>query len=155
MRYSPPRRHRGALIYVRDDPEELNGLTAKIQEENCLRSCEVRRIPVVQVVRVSCHADESLARLKAMLFEIPEGVDAIIAARFYCYSDQLRELALLCLQFQCRGAWVYSLEFHHPIHQHLMVLRPADYDEADQICEALNRRHEAELAASVSQNEPV
>ncbi len=147
VRYLPPRRHRGALIFVREDPEELHGLTPQLQEENCRRSCEMKKIPVVRVVRVSCHSDESLLKLKDLLFELPEGVDAILAARFYCYSNQLRELALMCLQFQCRGAWVYSLEFCFPIHRHLMVLRPADYDEADRICEELNRQHEAELAA--------
>lgn len=147
MRYLPPNRHRGALLLLRDAPKELHGLTTTLQEENCRRYCESKGVPVRHVIQIQGNSKESIEQLKALLFKLPEDVDAIWAARFYCYSFELRALALLCLQFQCRGVWVYSLEFPGPIHQHLLVLRPKDYDEADKIREEMDRQHMAELAA--------
>ena len=64
MRYNPPRRHKGAILFIRNDPAELMGLTPALQEENCRRSCEMRGIPVRTVIRTDCHSDEALEKLR-------------------------------------------------------------------------------------------
>lgn len=129
------------MLFLRDAPDELYGLSAVLQEENCRRYCENKGIPVRHVVRIQGDSAEAIEQLKSLLFHLPDDVDSLWAARFYCYSFELRALALLCLQFQCRGVWVYSLEFPGPIHQHLLVLRPEDYDQADIIRDEMDRQH--------------
>lgn len=154
MRYTPPRRHRGAILFVREDPL-LAGLTPELQEENCRRSCEMRGIPVRKVVHVNCSSDEALAKLQALLFQLPPDADMMLAARFYCYTSDIQRFAHLCLQFQCRGVWVYSLEYPHPLHEHFMVLRPSDYRDADRLCEELDREHALAAEKEKQDNQPI
>lgn len=133
MRYLRTGRVSGVAIYVRSDPDDETLLPAADQEFLCKRYCTDNQLPIVTYIRVSCDARESLEKLKRLLKTLPDEVDTIFAARFNCYSIYLRELGLICMQFQCRNAWVYSLDVIGPLYRMLNVIRPEDYVQIDEI----------------------
>ena len=131
MRYFPPMKPKNAVIFVRSDPEKPCGLSPELQEEQCLAYCSENRIPVSRVVRVHGDSDAALQVLRELLCTLPMEVDTIFAARLLCYTERLRELGLLCLQFQCRPTWLCSLDYPLPIYRVLPVFQPKDFEEAD------------------------
>lgn len=133
MRYLRPNKVSGVALYIRSDPEDPSLLSAEDQEFLCTRYCTDNGLPIMTVIREQCDARESLNRIRKLLITLPETVDTVFAARFNCYSIHLRELGLLCMQFQCRNAWIYSLDVIGPLYQMLNVIEPYDYMHIDEI----------------------
>lgn len=132
MFYNPPGKPRLAVLYIRTDPEAESALDADIQEASCRRYCRDNRIPVSHSVRVCCDAAESLALMRELLRSLPPEVDTLFAARFYCYSDILPELGALCLVYQCKPIWIYSLDVTGLLYKSIVTLKSEDFTLADQ-----------------------
>lgn len=139
MYYIPPKYPKKIVLYIRSDKEYEYDLSAESQEKHCRRYCNDNGYRIVRTVRVSCSSTDSLDVLRYLVRTLPDGVDTLLAARFYNYSRQLPDLAALCLIFQCRKTWVYSLDVHGPLYKQICVIKPEDFTLADQRYEALIR----------------
>ena len=132
MYYIEPKKPKLAAIYVRTDPEPYGKLPAEAQAEICLRYCRSCGIPVSHVIHVTGSSAESLAYLKSLVRTLPKEIDAVYAARSYGYTTLLTELARLCLVFQCRPTWLYSLDAVGPLYQSIFSLETEDFLLADE-----------------------
>ncbi len=132
MRHIPPRKPSLAVIYTRTGSDLPAGLTAEQQESVCRRYCEANGIPISHTVRVHCESEESLEVLRYLLRVLPKEVDAMYSHQFLIYTRQLKELGQLCLMYQCRPTWVYSMDLVQPISKMLYTITPEDYLLTDQ-----------------------
>lgn len=132
MYYSPPKKSKLAVLYLRQGPDVPAAMDLETQEAACRAYCAERCIPVSHAVRVHCDGEESLRVLESLLRTLPPAVDTILAARFFCYSTKLPELGRLCLAFQCRPTWLYSFDIVGPIQGAFHTLTAEDYELADQ-----------------------
>lgn len=132
MYYIPPKRPKLAVIFIRTGSDLPPSYTADIQESVCRRYCESNFIPISHSVRVNCESDEALDVLRYLLRTLPKEVDTLFAVQFMFYSRRLDELGRLCVVFQCRPTWVYSLDLVQPICKMLFTVKPEDYQLADQ-----------------------
>lgn len=139
MYYIEPKKPKRTVIYVRTDPDPCGKLSAKAQAEICLRHCRSNDIPVSHIIHVTGTSEESLAYLKTLVRTLPKEIDAIFAARSCGYSTLLPELARLCLIFQCRPTWLYSLDAVGPLYQSIFSLETEDFMLADERYRALLR----------------
>lgn len=132
MRFTPPKKLKSAVIFVRTGSDLPESLTAEFQESICRKYCGDNGIPVSHTVRVCCESEESLDVLRYLLRTLPEEIDALFAVQFMIYSRELKELGQLCLMFQCRPTWVYSLDLVQPLSKMLPTITPEDYLLTDQ-----------------------
>lgn len=139
MYYVPPKRPKKVALFIRSDPEYVLDLPAADQEELLREYCRSNGYRMVRTVRVRCSSVEALDVLRFLVRTLPEGVDTLLAAHFYCFTRQLPELAALCLVFQCRKTWVYSLDVVGPLYKQLCVIKPEDFELADQRYEEIVR----------------
>ena len=139
MYYLPPKRPKQVVLYIRSDPDYIYDLPAVDQERICRRYCAENGYPILRTVRVQCSSEDSLSLLRYLVRSLPESVDSLLAARFYNYSRQIPELSKLCLVFQCRKTWVYSLDVVGPLYKQLNVSKAEDYDSAVQIYRSLTQ----------------
>ncbi len=137
MRFTPPKNPKSAVIFVRTGSDLPESLTADRQESICRRYCRDNGIPVSHTVRVCCESEDSLDVLRYLIRTLPSEVDALFAVQFMIYSRELKELGQLCLMFQCRPTWVYSLDLVQPISKVLPTITPDDYLLTDQRYEEL------------------
>ena len=137
MYFIPPKKQKLAVIYARWDPEHPGDLPVQSQVEICRRHCSYNQIPVSHVIQVAGSAEDSLNCLRQLVRTLPRSVDTLLAARSYAYSTLLPELARLCLVFQCRPTWVYSLDAVGPLYQSIFCLEPEDFQLADERYQAL------------------
>lgn len=142
MFYRPPKKPRLAVVFTRDDPEHPDPMSAELQEERCLQYCSSVGLPVSHTVRARCSSEESLELMRLLLRSMPGEVDSLFAARFSDYSYLAPQLARLCLLFQCRRTWVYTLDNIGPLYKYLPGLRAEDFTLADQRFEALIKQKE-------------
>lgn len=131
MFYTPPKKPKLAVIYVREGSGIPASMNTEIQESCCLAFCAERGIPVSHSVRVHCGPEESLEVLKSLLCTLPKDVDSLIAMRFFCYSTILPELGRLCLAFQCRPTWLFSFDIVGPIQNAFPTVTAEDLANAD------------------------
>lgn len=132
MRFTPPKKPKAAVLFIRTGSDLPASLTADQQEEICRRYCRDNEIPVSHSVRVCCESEEALTVLRYLLRTLPEEIDTVFAVQFLIYSRQLRELGQLCLAFQCRPTWIYSLDLVQPLSRMLPTITPEDFLLADQ-----------------------
>lgn len=132
MYYIEPKIPKLAAIYVRTDPDPSGKLPAEAQAELCLRYCNSNKIPVSHIIHVNGTSEESLAYMKSLVRTLPKEIDAVFAARSYGYTTLLTELARLCLVFQCRPTWLYSLDTVGPLYQSIFSLETEDFMLADE-----------------------
>ena len=132
MYYFPPQKPKLAVIYVRTGSDLPPEATADRQEQFCRDFCRENSIRVSHTVRVDCDSDASLEVLRYLLRSLPGEVDTLFAEEFMVYSRRLDELGRLCLLFQCRPTWVYSLDLVEPISRMICTITPEDYQLADQ-----------------------
>ena len=132
MRYTPPKKPKLAVLYIRTGSDIPASLTANMQESICRRYCGDNGIPISHSVRVCCESEESLDVLRYLIRTLPKEVDTLFSVQFMIYSRQLRELGQLCLMYQCRPTWVYSLDLVQPISKMLPTVTPEDYLLTDQ-----------------------
>ena len=132
MFYIPPRKPKLAVIYTRSGPDLAPHLTPEMQERICREYCTSNHIPISHSVRITCTAAESLEVLKLLVKTLPSAVDTMLAASFLHYSSQVHELSRLCMLFQCRPTWLFSLDLVGPLYKALNVSTPEDFLLADQ-----------------------
>ena len=125
------------MIYVRVGSDVPAAMTAELQEQLCLRHCAENKIPVSHTVRAHCESEESLDVLRWLLRTMPPKTDALFALQFWLYSRQLKTLGQLCMCFQCRPTWVYSLDLVEPIYKVLPSIEPEDFLLTDERYQAL------------------
>ena len=132
MYFREPHNPKCAVIFARQDPEINNLNTVDTQEAICRRYCNDNRIPVLRSVRIRCGSQEALELLRYLLRTLPPEVDTVFAYNATTYSILLRELGLLCLQFQCRKTWLCSLDITGRMYQEFHMITPEDMREANQ-----------------------
>ena len=118
---------RTAVLFIRTDPDESSFLTAEIQEAMLRRTCEERQIRILDVIRIECGAEASLQYLAALLPKLPKGCDSLLSARFYVYSNALKDLSELCRLYQREHVELCCLEYLRPLRY---VLRDCGADRS-------------------------